>query len=194
MKRQGGALTKELEVEVEGAKPGTKHPLTLDGFELATLTMDLDGEADFELLASQARPLPTGCPEPKAGSRIRLGELVQLELQTLERGLDLEAAISGPGKLSGKVTFRLDRLGSAQAREFQVKVAGAPAETVQVVILGDVEVGNLEVEEDGKGKLELSTRMGGQLPSAWVDPSDGTAVRIGTLFSGELRGRKRASD
>lgn len=189
VKRSKSGREKELKVEVEHARPGAKHALTVDGCEIGQLITDLDGEAEFELLGDDARFLPAGCPELKVGSVIRVGELMELELKALERVVDLEALVAGPGKLAGKVTFRFDRLGDAISKEFQVKLTGGPANSVHPVTLNGVEVAELTIEDDGKGKLELSSRRSGALPSGFTDPAPGAAIQIGTLYSGVLQPR-----
>jgi hypothetical protein len=121
---------------------------------------------------------------------LRIGELMELELRPLERVVDLEALVAGPGSLSGKVTFRVDRLAGEVARSLQVKVSGAPAGTVHPVSIAGVHLANLEIEDDGKGKLEFSTRKGEPFPAAFVEPADGARVQIGQLFEGQLSARK----
>jgi hypothetical protein len=189
-KRASGGLEKELKIEVEHAKAGAKHAVTLDGFTLGQIITDLDGEAEFELTGDAENFLPAGCPEPKAGAVIQVGDLMTLQLGALERVVDLEAVIQGPGKLAGKVSFRFDRLGEAESKEFQIKVSGGPANTVQAVTVGGVAVGELSIEDDGKGKLEYSSRKGRPFPAGFVDPTAGTALQIGTAFSGELLARR----
>jgi hypothetical protein len=178
----------ELKVEVERAKPGTKFPLSLDGFGLGDMIADMEGEAEFEL----AGPVPAGCPTPKAGSVIRVGETV-LELKPLERQVDLQRVIAGPGQLAGKVTFRVDRLGDAVAREFEIKLKGAPPGSKHPVTLAGQVLVTLEVDDDGEGKLELSTRRGDAFPAGFVDPSAGGSLQIGSLFSGQLEARVAAA-
>ena len=178
----------ELKVEAERAKPGTKLALSLDGFGLGDMIADMDGEADYE----HAGPLPAGCPTPKAGSVIRVGETA-LELKPLERQVDLQHVIAGPGQLAGKVTFRVDRLGDAVAREFQIKLKGLPPSTKHPVTLGGQALATLEVDDDGEGKLELSSRRGDAFPAGFVDPTAGAALQIGTLFSGKLEARVPAA-
>ena len=178
----------ELKVEVERAKPGTKLALTLDGFALGDMIADLDGEAEFE----HAGPVPAGCPTPKAGSVIRVGDVV-LELKPLERQVDLQRVIAGPGPLAGKVTFRVDRLGDAVARELEIKLKGAPPSSKHPVTIAGRALATLEVDDDGEGKLQLSSRKGQAFPAGFVDPSAGTALQIGTLFTGPLEARGAAA-
>ncbi len=187
VERVKGGLTKKLEVDVRRAKPGTSHALTVDGFELARMVADLKGEAEFEFVDDGKNLFPEGFPEPKPGTVIRVGELLTFDMKTLEKLADLETPIAGPGTLSGKVTFKIERLGDSVTKEFQVKIAGAPPKTGHAVLLDDVSVGNLSVDLEGKGKLKFSTKEGMPFPVGFPAPRGGSRIRIGEIFSGELR-------
>src|SRR5262245_38151919 len=137
VERVKGVVTKKLEVNVRKAKPGVTHPLTVDGFELARLVTNPKGEAEFEFVEDGKNLFPEGFPEPRAGTVIRVGELMTFDMKTLEKLADLETAIAGAGKLSGKAIFKVERLGDAVTQEFQVKLAGAQAKTVHPVLVDD---------------------------------------------------------
>lgn len=189
VKRDGrGALLKSFEVELQNATPGEKHALTLDGFEVAVLVIDRKGESELELFQNDEEFLPEGFPEPAAGSVIRVGELMELRLDALEKLADLEALIPGPGLgLGGKVTYKVERLAGVTTEEFQVKVQGAPPDSLQTVTLDGAEIGSLAVDSSGKGKLKFSTKEALAFPASFHAPVPGSHVRIGDLFAGALQ-------
>jgi|SRR5262245_6598665 len=192
VERAKGVLTKKLEVNVKKAKPGVAHVLTLDGFELGRIVTDPKGEGEFEFVEDGKNLFPEGLPEPKPGTVIKVGDLLTLELKTLEKLADLDLPIAGAGKLSGKVTFKIERLGESVTQEFQVKIAGAPPKTVHAVSLDDVRVGDLAIDLEGKGKLKYSTKEALPFPAGFPTPKGGSKVRIGEIFAGEFRdGRGR---
>ena len=186
VKRKAGVVTKEFELEVDDATPGTTHTVTLDGAAIGKMVTDAKGDAKLNLLENKTQKLPEGFPEPKAGSVIRIGEIMDLHLFALVKLKELEASIAGPDKLSGKVTFKVEQLGKDVTREFQVKIAGAPAKTVLAVTLGDVHVGDVQVDAAGTGRLQVSSKKA-PLPASFPEPEVGSKIRVGDLFAGELR-------
>lgn len=192
VKREGGKLTKALEIEVDNAPPAVTHALTLDGFAVGKMITKFKGEGEFSLVAAGDDYFPEGFPEPKSGSVVRIGELAELRLETLEKLTDLRADIAGPGKLSGKVGFKIERLGDSVTREFQVKVTHAEEKTVHPVTLDGVHVADLSVDLAGKGKVEFSTLSGDTFPAGFPEPRPGSSIEIGRLFKGELRDNRVA--
>lgn len=186
VKREKGELTKGFAVDVKGAPPGTALGLSLDGFEVGKLVAGIKGKGDFELIEAGDDMFPEGFPEPKAGTVLQVGELAQLSFLPLERLTDLEARIAGPGELEGKVTYRIERLGDAVTREFQVKVTQAPEGTRHPVQLDGVSMGELETDLAGKGKLLFSTKENHPFPPGFVEPRPGSTVVVGELFRGQL--------
>jgi hypothetical protein len=186
VKRKNGTRIRQLELDVVNATPGVAHVLSLDGFELGKLTVKRKGSLEFEISEEDEQMFPAGFPEPKAGSVFRVGELMELHLDNLEKLTDLEAPIAGPGALSGKVGFKIERLGSVVTREFQVKVESAPVKTVHAVTLDGVPVGELLVDLEGAGKLKYSTKEPPPFPAAFPEPHAGSTVLVGELFSGKL--------
>ncbi len=187
VRREGGRIVKRLKVTVEGCRPGEVHPVQVDGFEVGKLGIGPKGKGEFTLEAGGEDSFPEGFAEPEAGSLVRIGELAALRLEAVERLTALEAAIAGPGALSGKITFRIERLGDSVSREFQVKVTNAAEKTVQPVSLEGVHVGDLNVDLGGKGKLLLSTREGRGFPADFPEPRAGSVVQVGELFRGAFR-------
>ena len=186
VKRKAGVLSKELKLEVDNAPPGTTYTVTLDGAAIGKIVTNTKGDAKLNLLENKEQLFPEGFSEPKAGSVIRVGEIIDLHLVALVRLKELEASIAGPDKLSGKVTFKVEQLGKDITREFQVKVAGAPAKSVLAVTLASVHVGDVAVDATGVGRLQLSTKKA-PLPASFPDPEVGSTIKVGDLFSGELR-------
>ena len=111
---------------------------------------------------------------------------IKLRLESLEKLADLRADIAGPGKLAGKVGFKIERLGSAVTREFEVKVTNAEVKTVHAITLDGVHIADLNVDLAGKGKLEFSTLRGVPFPHEFQEPRVGSAIEIEGLYKGEL--------
>jgi hypothetical protein len=187
VKRVGGELIKEFEVEVTGAQPGVAHAVTLDGHQIGRMVTDLDGEAELEL-GLDGQHFPAGFDEPQAGSVLQVGEAMELRLEMLEKLVHLESVVPG-GQLSGKASFKIERLAGEITREFKVKISGAPADTVHDVSLDGVRIGELSVDSDGKGKLEFSDVEGSPFPAGFPQIGADSSIQVGELFSGKLQDR-----
>jgi len=185
-KREAGKISKTLSVDIEHAPPGVTHALSLDGFPLAKLLTSSKGKAEYELTAAGDDYFPEGFKEPEEGSLVKVGELAEIRLQTVHKLTDLEVAISGPGKLSGKVSYKVERIGDTTMTEFQVKVVQAAAKSVHPVRIDGIHVGDLTVDLAGKGKLVYSTLDGEPFPSGFQAPKAGSKIVVGTLYEGEL--------
>lgn len=194
VKREEGKLSKTLELELEDAPPGVTHTLSLDGFVLGKLRTNSEGEAEYELTAAGARSFPDGFEEPEEGSLFRVGELAEIPLLTVHRLADLQVEIAGPGKLSGKVGYKVERLGEAVTTEFRIKVVQAAAKSVHPVRIDGVHVGDLTIEPNGQGKLVYSTLHGEPFPPDFQAPRAGAKIELGTLFEGALRDNLASSE
>ncbi|HET6202841.1 MAG TPA: hypothetical protein VFI25_08575 [Planctomycetota bacterium] len=193
VEREKGALTKELKVDVHGATPGASHTLTVDGFELARMVVDPKGKAKFKLIEDRKSFFPEGFPEPKPGSVVRVGELLELRLEPLERVAHLESLIAGAGPVSGKISFKVERLGKSITREFQLRISGARAKTLHAVTLDEVPIADLTIDLEGKGEIEFSNKPSAKdglpFPAQFPELRAGSRIRIGDLFAGEFRDR-----
>jgi len=186
VKRERGQLTKELKVKVRGARAG-KHSVTVDGFEVGKLVIVSKGKGEFALVEAGDDFFPEGFSEPRAGSVVRVHDLAELRLERLEKLTNLKAEIAGPGRLSGKVVFKVEDWNGSVTKEFKVKVTHAPEDTRHAVRLDGVHVGELVVGLGGKGKLEFSTQEDLPFPDGFPEPRAGSAVEIEGLFTGQLR-------
>ncbi len=187
--REKGRLAKEFKVEIREAPRGASHAVTLDGVEVGRVVTDTDGEAQLELGGGDGNPFPAGFPEPRVDSVVKIGTLAELRLAKLEKVTQLEAPVSG-GRLSGKVGYTVERLGDAVTREFKLKIAGAPPDSVHPVRLDGVLLGQVEVDSDGEGKLEFNEAEGGSLPAGFPEPKARSVVQVGDLFKGEMNDRR----
>lgn len=186
VKRVQGALSRKLELDILNAPPHSAHDVTLDGFALGKLTASAKGKGDLELVQDEEQLFPKGFVEPKAGSVLRVGELMELHFVPLERLVDLQALIAGPGELSGKATFRVERLGADVSREFQVKLAHAPVNSEHMVTVDGHEIGALSIDASGEGKLKFPARDSEPFPTAFPELRAGTRIRVGAVFEGAL--------
>jgi hypothetical protein len=184
-KRKLGVVTKELKLEVDDAAPGTTYAVTIDGAAIGKMVTNEKGDAELNLVENKEQKFPTGFSEPKAGSVIRIGEIVELHLHALVRLKDLEATVAGPDKLNGKVTFKVEQLGNDITREFQVRIAGAPAKTVLAVTLAGVHVGDVQVDAQGAGRLQFSSKKA-PFPASFPEPEVGSAIKLGDVFAAQL--------
>ncbi|MCI0588613.1 MAG: hypothetical protein L0323_17415 [Planctomycetes bacterium] len=186
--REKGQVAKELKIEVRDAPRGVTHAITLDGVEVGRVVTDLDGEAELELTARDGNAFPASFPEPRVDSTVKIGALAELRLAKLEKVTQLEAQVSG-GRLSGKVGYTVERLAGVVTREFKIKVAGAPADSVHPVRLDGVLLGELAIESDGEGKFEFNEAEGEALPSGFPEPKARSVIQVGEIFKGELHDR-----
>jgi hypothetical protein len=189
IERTGGRRFRQLELEVENAEPGTAYDLTLDGLAFGRGVVSRKGALQLEISEEDGQLFPAGFCDPVAGSVFRVGELLELRFDNLERLTHLEAAISGPGALSGKVSFKVDRLGDVVSREFRIKVEEAPPKTVQAVTLDGVHVADLSLDVEGRGRLKFSTKEPAPFPDVFPEPREGSVVQVGDLFRQELQDR-----
>lgn len=189
VKRVNGERLREMEVEVENAEPGSQHALSLDGFELGTMIVDLGGEAEFEVSEEDDQLFPVGFPEPTAGSVFRVGDLMELRLVPLERLTELEVELAGEGGASAEVGFKVERLGDEVTRAFKVKVKSARPRAVLAVSVDGVHVGDLKVDVEGEAKLAFSSMKGTPFPEGFPEPHAGSRVRVGDALDGELLDR-----
>ena len=187
VKREAGQISKALSIEIEDAPSGVGHVLTLDGFTLGKLKTNGKGEAEYELAETGSVSFPEGFTEPKDGSLLRIGELGEIRLRTVHRVTDLQVDIAGPGKLAGKVSYKVERTGETINTEFQVRLTQAGAKSVQPVRIDGVHVGDLEVESGGKAKLTYSTLNDDPFPTEFHAPKAGSTVEIGELYKGQFR-------
>jgi hypothetical protein len=186
VKRVNGERFREMEVEVENAEPGSRHDLSLDGYELGAMIVNLKGEAEYEVSEEDEQLFPVGFPEPKAGSVFRVGELMELRLDELEWLTALEVRFSGEGGASGKVGFKIERLGDEVTREFKAKLESATPRAVHAVSVDGFHVGDLRIDLEGEGKLAFSTKNGMPFPEGFPEPHAGSRVEVGDVFRGEL--------
>jgi len=187
VRRDAGVLSKTLALDIEHAPPGITHELTSDGFALGRLKTSSKGKAEFELSAAGDDYFPDGFAEPKEGTVVRVGALAEIRLQTVHKLTDLQLDIAGPGPLTGKAGYKVERLGEAVMTEFQVKLTHAEVKSVQPVKLDGVHVGDLTVDLAGKGRLLYSSLEGEPFPPGFQAPHSGSTVEVGELYKGQLR-------
>jgi len=70
-----------FQLEVEGFRPGTTLDVTVDGVNVGTVTIDnlgigeLDFDTNIEPGDTEGEPFPGNFPTPRAGSKVRVGQL-----------------------------------------------------------------------------------------------------------------------
>ena len=82
VKGQQGSTSRGFEVELEQGKPGDVYTVALDGIALGQITIGADGEGDLEF-SDDGEPFPENFPEPRAGSVLNIGDLVEAKLEDL---------------------------------------------------------------------------------------------------------------
>ena len=82
IKKKDGIVTKEFEVELENAEPGSIYSITLDRVLLGVLIIDGEGEGEIEL-GDDAEPFPETFPEPKEGSVVQIGDSIRVTLKLI---------------------------------------------------------------------------------------------------------------
>ena len=122
IKRRDGKVTKEFEVELEGAKPGAVFPVTVDGVEIGEMLVDLDGEGELELMENDEELFAESFVEPKVGTVVKIGSAFEVTLENLEGLTDLRASLGGSNSIYGEVKFKVERLGEAVIRDFKLEI------------------------------------------------------------------------
>jgi len=194
IRRDAGKLSKTLEIDIEHAPPGVTHALTIDGFALAKLVTSSKGKAEYELTEAGDDYFPEGFREPREGSVVRVGDLAEIRLQTVHKLTDLQVDIAGPGPLTGKIGYKIERLGDQETTEFQVKLTHAEAKSVHPVRIDGTHIGDVTVDLAGKGKLLYSTLEGEPFPPGFRAPHAGSTIEVGKVYKGPLRDHLAASD
>lgn len=185
VKREGGKSIEEFAVSLQGAPRGTAHLVKLDGVEIGKLTADLDGEAELEFVGF----FPAAFKRPVEGAVVRIGENCEVALQKLVKQVHLESAIAGSGRITGKCSFKIERLGKEVTKEFRLKFAGAPGGSVQKVSLDGVVVGEVKIDSDGEGKFVFSDVEGPAFPATFPELRPLSVLRVGEIVTSELRDR-----
>lgn len=175
----------ELRVEIDNAKPGSSYAVTMDGAALGELRIDLEGEGELTLVGGS---YPAGFTGPRAGSVIVVGDLFQGALQPLEKLVDLSAVLDLGGGVVGDAGYKVERLAGARTRELEVDLRGKP-ERIYAVSLDGVALGELALDEKGKGEIKLSDFDGDPFPAGFVEPREGSLLRIGR-FEVRLSGHR----
>jgi hypothetical protein len=193
VRRDAGKISKTLAVDLEHAPPGATEALSVDGVALGQVVTSTKGKASFELTEAGDDYFPEGFVEPKEGSRVKVGDLAEIRLQTVHKLTDLQADFTGPGQLTGEVSWDR-RLGDTTTTEFQVKVTHAAAKSFHPVKIDGTKVGDLNVDLAGKGKLVYSTLEGEPFPAGFQAPHAGSTVEVGEIYRGALRDNLGASE
>ena len=187
VERKGGERLRDFELEIGNAPPGVAHDLALDGIALGQGVIGREGQLELEVSEEDEQLFPPGFADPKAGSILRVGELMELRFDELVELTELEAHGEGPGPLAGEVDYDVERLGDEVSRRFAVSVEHGPIATVHPVTLDGVRVGDLVLDEEGEGRLEYSTKRPWPFPASFPEPRPGSVVQVGDLFRYELR-------
>jgi hypothetical protein len=175
-----GEVTKELEVELEGGKPGSVIPVSVDGQPVGQMIVDLDGEADLELIEDGDTYFPEGFTDPKAGSIVKVGDLFDVELLTVERQVDLRANFSA-NRVVGEIKYKVDQLGERTLREFKLELLNATPGAVYEVAVDGVTVAECEIDLDGEAKLEFVDKDEIPFPANFTAPHARSVVKVGDL-------------
>jgi hypothetical protein len=195
VKRERGFVTRELKVKLEGAGADLAGPLAIkiDGIRIGTLNVSAKGKGKYSVEVDEDSDFPEGFPVPKAGSTVQIGDIVEFDLSALEKLAYLESELDGPGDLSGKITFKVERLAGDVTREFQVKVDGGEANSAHTVKLDGRVVGELMIDFEGRGRLKYSSIENLPFPEDFEEPALKSQVDIGSIYSGGFFDKLAAS-
>jgi hypothetical protein len=207
---EDGQVERELEIEIEDAPPGSSHLVVIDGQPIDEVTVDDAGRGGLRF-SSQAGgadlPFPGDFPQIVVDMVIAVGSLVEGRLLPAgttptddprldppdnhgqDEDVELRALLAGDGG-RGFVEFESQRDGSHLRRKFDVEVSGLTPVTMYPVTINQVAVGSLTTDQQGEGKLELSTDPQDvrerPLPAGFPVVAAGDTVRVGSVLLGVL--------
>lgn len=184
-KTEDGVFIKEFEVEVLNAQPGKKLPVFIDGVQVGEMTTDLEGEGDLELLEAEDIYFPEGFPEVKAGSVVKVGDVIEFTLAEVIRGLSLRAVFEKDGMM-GTAKFQVETKGDRVVKEFKLEITGAEAGLLLPVTLDGHEMGELDTDVEGGGKMKLGYGED-PFPEGFTDPAAGSVLKLGDLIEVTLK-------
>ena len=188
-----GAGATELNVSVTGAAADSSLDVAIDGTVIGTLTTDANGAGTLSLKSKSGDALSAFNTANSAGLTVTVGTLTGTF--TVSEGDD-DTSSTTVTKLAGSLT---DSVGTATGRakllvrtndgvtstRFTVYVRGTNANTTLDVAVDGTVVGQITTNDEGAGKLTLSSKDG-TLPANFpTTVSENSTVTIGSL-SGAL--------
>ncbi|HKB05812.1 MAG TPA: hypothetical protein VKD90_26685, partial [Gemmataceae bacterium] len=97
-----------------------------------------------------------------------------------DTGNDFEATLSGTSGVGGEANVQTEHDDGLAVRAFELEIEGAAANTSYEVRIGDVVVGQITTDAEGRGELEVTD------PSVLPDIVDGTTITVGDILQGEF--------
>ena len=171
--------------------------MLVDGVNVGPLTVDVTGKGKLKLKSNpdvDEVGLPGNFPNVSEGSTILVQGLMQGTFGAAISGVvggegvtegEFAATLTGDGQGTASYSVKVD---SNVEREFEIEVQDAVTGSYSVLVAG-VNVGTIEVDAEGEGKLKLSTDPRfdhGELlmPHNFPDVANGVTVAIDGLVSG----------
>lgn len=104
-----------------------------------------------------------------------------------ERLIDLEARFGDPTSIDGSIKYDAKRMNNVVERELEVELENGKRGDIYVVTLDGVSLGEVTIDADGEGKLDLSDDGNdAPFPADFVEPKVGSVVKVGDLFEGPM--------
>jgi hypothetical protein len=187
----------EISVKIRNAEIGSTHDFFVDGTKLGSLTINALGKGRLDLSTSPSAgelPFVGGIPDIHIGSQIQVGSILEATVGGFNDSTDnsirygeVEFEMFGNNGVRGSVKLEQDPEDGGLKTEFRVRIRDtAPGQTLNVFV-DDVNVGQIQVESNGRGALELSTDPNFDelpFPASFPEIQTGSVVRIDTLLNG----------
>jgi hypothetical protein len=170
---RNGSVAKKFQLEIGRAEPGAVLAVTVDGARIGDLRIDLDGEGELEFDGG----FPATLAEPRAGSIVRVGDLIEITLAPVERLVSLAGSFRGA--VAGEVKYRVERIGDLTVREFALEITKGPASQELTVSIDSIGVGSVSIDEEGEGDLIYMDGGEDPFPDGFPNPQAGSLIRLG---------------
>lgn len=204
VERQDGFAKMKFAVELANGQPNQSYPIKIGGITLGEISTDDSGRASRtwtnDRNPGDALPLPGHMPHVVSGLDIAVGDQEPVELEVVDRlipqvperpdavGLKIRAFLRGENGEHGQVDFHFRPSDDGEVIAMFLRVENA-SPGVYPVSLNDVQVGELTVNEFGRGFLR-GTTDGSQGSTTLPDIKDliksGTKISVGDSIHGVL--------
>jgi hypothetical protein len=202
VERQDGFAKVKFAVELANGQPGQTYPIRIGGVTLGEIATDDTGRAAAtwtnDRNPGDALPLPSHLPNVVSGLDVAVGSEDPVELEVVDPmiphlpprpeavGLKIRAFLRGENGEHGQIDFHFRRSDDGEVIAMFLRVENA-SPGVYPVALNDVVVGELTINEFGRGFLRGSTdgSEGSTLPADIKDLiKPGTTISVGDSIHG----------
>lgn len=196
-------IQREFKVDVRNATPFEQLDLFVDAIDVGDISVDARGRGVIRLSDNPnvgELPFPAAFPEIQVGTVVDIDHLLTGVFAAIPRTApggvpvderELQGGLFGATGARGGTRYETQlEDGGFLERQFRVHVRNAVPGSVHDVRVNDVVVGQLLVESDGRGIVDLSNRMNDPrelaMPPSFPDVQPGAKVDVGVILTGVL--------